>query len=302
VRNRLPVNSGSTKALIDQRFPSRFLIDFGDMPEDEARTYKLPFDRVEKLVRPVRDRLFRQIHEVCFWKHWDRRAAFFSALSGGDVLVTSLISKHWALGFVPAGYVYDQKVVVFAENSFQCFALYQSSIHEAWARREGGLNIGPTPSYTVSANFNTFAPPECFPFDSNSRAIERLGDIGRAYHVCRAELMKRSKEGLTKTYNRFHDPAVTSADIAELRRLHADMDNAVCSAYQWQMFDLGFHETKQGIRFTVSETARREILDRLLALNHERHAEEETAAVASVAPAKRGREAKAAGNQTSLDL
>jgi len=36
----------------------------------------------------------------------------------------------------------------------------------------------------------------------------------------------------------------------------------------------GFHETKQGMRYTISEGARREVLDRLLRLNHERYAEE----------------------------
>ncbi len=34
------------------------------------------------------------------------------------------------------------------------------------------------------------------------------------------------------------------------------------------------NSTKQGERFTLSEPARREVLDRLLALNHQRHAEE----------------------------
>ncbi len=40
--------------------------------------------------------------------------------------------------------------------------------------------------------------------------------------------------------------------------------------------DLGhdFHQTAQGVRFTVSESARREILSRLLKLNHERYEEE----------------------------
>ena len=36
----------------------------------------------------------------------------------------------------------------------------------------------------------------------------------------------------------------------------------------------GFHATKQGERFTISESARRIILDRLLALNHQGYAEE----------------------------
>src|ERR1700682_149606 len=34
------------------------------------------------------------------------------------------------------------------------------------------------------------------------------------------------------------------------------------------------HQTKQGLRYTISETARRKVLARLLKLNHERYAEE----------------------------
>lgn len=36
--------------------------------------------------------------------------------------------------------------------------------------------------------------------------------------------MIRNNEGLTKTYNRFHDPNETSPDIQRLRELHAAMD------------------------------------------------------------------------------
>ena len=84
------------------------------------------------------------------------------------------------------------------------------------------------------------------------------------------------REGLTKTYNRFHAPADSAADIQKLRDLHVEMDNAVAAAYGWSDLDLGhgFHETKQGIRFTISESARREVLSCLLKLNHERYAEE----------------------------
>ncbi len=54
------------------------------------------------------------------------------------------------------------------------------------------------------------------------------------------------------------------------------MDQAVAAAYGWHDLDLGhgFHETAQGLRFTISEAARREVLARLLALNHERYEEE----------------------------
>ena len=88
--------------------------------------------------------------------------------------------------------------------------------------------------------------------------------------------MHARQEGLTKTYNRFHDPDESSEDIQKLRDLHVEMDQAVAVAYGWDDLDLGhgFHETKQGIRYTISEEARREVLGRLLKLNHERYEEE----------------------------
>jgi hypothetical protein len=54
------------------------------------------------------------------------------------------------------------------------------------------------------------------------------------------------------------------------------MDKAVAAAYGWSDLELGhgFHQTKHGVRYTISEAARREVLDRLLQLNHERYAEE----------------------------
>lgn len=88
--------------------------------------------------------------------------------------------------------------------------------------------------------------------------------------------MQTNQEGLTKTYNRFHNPTETNPDIKKLRELHIEMDNAIAKAYGWQdlKLDHDFHQTKQGLRFTISDTARREVLDRLLQLNHERYAEE----------------------------
>jgi len=88
--------------------------------------------------------------------------------------------------------------------------------------------------------------------------------------------MQRQGEGLTETYNRFHGLVEPHPHIPELRDLHVEMDKAVAAAYGWDDLDLGhgFHETKQGTRFTISESGRREVLARLLKLNHERYTEE----------------------------
>jgi hypothetical protein len=83
-------------------------------------------------------------------------------------------------------------------------------------------------------------------------------------------------EGLTATYNRVHNPEERAADIAALRDLHVALDHAVAAAYGWSDLNLGhgFHDTRQGLRFTLAPGPRTEILDRLLDLNHTRHTTE----------------------------
>ena len=71
-----------------------------------------------------------------------------------------------------------------------------------------------------------------FPRELRDRAPPS-NPLGQAYYEFRADLMVRNNEGLTKTYNRFHDPDERSPDILKLRELHAAMDRAVLDAYGW---------------------------------------------------------------------
>ena len=69
--------------------------------------------------------------------------------------------------------------------------------------------------------------------------------------------------------------------IIELRTLHTRLDNTVRDAYGWSDLDLahGFCELEylsenDRLRYTISPEARREVLKRLLSLNHQRAAAE----------------------------
>ncbi len=64
----------------------------------------------------------------------------------------------------------------------------------------------------------------------------------------------------------------------------------------------GFHDTRIGRRFTVSEAAREELVDRLLELNHARYADEVARGLHQPkrSGAKRARPAAARPEQTSL--
>jgi hypothetical protein len=94
-------------------------------------------------------------------------------------------------------------------------------------------------------------------------------------------------EGLTKTYNRFHARGENAADIARLRTLHAEIDEAVLRAYGWD--DLADSAAPEFIEQDAEEGKtpktrlewpaefKDEVLARLLALNAERAAAERAA-------------------------
>jgi hypothetical protein len=133
-----------------------------------------------------------------------------------------------------------------------------------------------------------------------------LEAAGQAYHDHRAQLMIGRNEGLTKTYNRFHDPNENSPDIVRLRELHAAMDRAVLTAYGWT--DLAERITSdpeamprhltedteddhkyQG-RYFWPSPIRDEVLARLLTLNAERAEAERLAGLTPVASEDDGEE------------
>ncbi len=212
--------------------------------------------------------------------------SYYRTWSSGH-LVHPLTSKHHAFVFFGQGIVTSQMTVVVASDSWEMFCILQSELHWKWVL-EYGNKLETRPQYTSSDCFDTFA----FPTLTTS-----VGSVGERYYNCRRQIMLSRHEGLTDTYNRVHDSNETSADIHNLRHVHVELDHAVAGAYGWNDLDLGhgFHETKLGVRFTISEDARREVLARLLKLNHERYAEE----VAKGLHEKKGGSKKAASAGTS---
>jgi hypothetical protein len=247
-------------------FSKRQIIFFAGMELDEVEKFPNALSIVRERVKPYRSSVNRKAHRDRWWRYGDWRPGLYSKADKLEsVFVVGLTSKHLSFAKVSSQIVFDQTTAVVTTDDMSMFAVLSSTIHQAWAL-EYGANLGGTPRYNPSRCF------EPFPFTTSIC----LRDIGFEFDSARKDLMANRREGLTKTYNRFHDPDETSADVQKLRELHVEMDQAVAAAYGWTDLSLnhGFHETKQGIRFTISETARREVLQRLLKLNHERYAEE----------------------------
>jgi hypothetical protein len=243
--------------------PSRWVIQFDERAEEDARQYADVWRVVEQRVKPERltkdaKKYPRMVHE--WWKHWNNRRELREAITGlTRVLVRARVSDTHAFVFVPASYVFADQLVVLAHDSAGYFAVVQSELHNWWYRPL-------TSSLRTDVRYSPTDCFETFPFPTN---VEPLEGIGEQYHDYRRQLMASRSEGLTKTYRRFHDQRERSADIEGLRRLHVELDAAVLQSYGWNItLDHNFHLTKLGQRFTISERARREVFDHLLRLNH----------------------------------
>ncbi|NQU64623.1 MAG: hypothetical protein HQ517_10125 [SAR324 cluster bacterium] len=121
-----------------------------------------------------------------------------------------------------------------------------------------------------------YTPTSCFGYFALPELSSELTNISKIYHSNRMSVREKLKLNLRDSYQMFHNPNDPSREFQKLRNLHCELDLAVAKAYGWEDINLGhdFHKTTQGLRFTISEEARSEILQRLLMLNHASHEEE----------------------------
>jgi hypothetical protein len=234
------VNSSPTHA------HHRYVINFGERSEEECRReWPELMGIVERKVKPERikkdgNRYPRMVFE--WWKFWNARPALDAAIAGCErVLAVARIANALAFTYLLTPMVFNEKTIVFSETRTSFLMLLQSRIHEQFTRFLSS-SLKDDLQYTPSACFETFPLPTAL-LDSaandlaldNALAAQRqaLEAIGERYHQFRSELMVSNNEGLTSTFNRFHDPAEISDDFLELRRLHEEMDQAVLAAYGW---------------------------------------------------------------------
>ncbi len=217
----------------------------------------------------------RSSHSTAPWWQFERqRPELYAAIAGLErVLVNSQVSAKVQFAFLPADMVYAHTANVYPFQTPAAFCALQSRPHETWTHVFGS-SMKDDLRYTPSDCFETFPFPDGWETDPNLEAA------GHEYYDFRAGLMVRNDEGLTKTYNRFHDPYENDSEIATLRELHAAMDRTVLHAYGWTdiptdcefLLDYEIDEEEWGTRkkpyrYRWPDAIRDEVLARLLELN-----------------------------------
>ena len=286
----------------------RYVINFGEMSEDETRKYPDLMEIIEEKVKPERLVQKDKGAKEKWWQFIRTRPELLKAIAKFDrVLVCSQTSKYFSFVFLPSNMVYSHKTVIFSFNNFRNFAVMQSQIHNVWTQFFGS-SMKDDPVYTPSDCFETFpfplipdpsptteagsqkidispasileeensqktnispspklgeepgervvevspSSPTLLPVSEKGAGVElspspsmgeglgvreTLETIGKEYYEYRAQLMLRNNQGLTDTYNRFHNPEENHPDILKLRQLHTQMDLAVLKAYGWEDLD-----------------------------------------------------------------
>ncbi|MFC1600823.1 Eco57I restriction-modification methylase domain-containing protein [Candidatus Sumerlaeota bacterium] len=281
-----------------------------DYPDPVAADYPDCLEIIERLVKPERTRLkedgsyaLRYPLYLKWWIYGEKRPALYAAIADMErVLVRGRISPTPTFSFVASDQVIEASIVILTLSRLSEFSSIQSSIHYVWAEHYTPTFGKTTFVYAPSHCFDNFPFPDLEP-ESSPITFSELESIGESYHEHRRRIMLERDDGLTTTHNRFQNLEETSDDIAKLRHLHVEMDKAVAAAYGWDDLDLGhgFHETKQGLRYTICEEARREILDRLLELNHQRYAEEVAAGLHAKKKPKSNRKTTRKSKKPKID-
>lgn len=263
-----PYYSCSDLNELPRLIPPRYIIDFSELSHDDAKAYDDLFPHVEEFVKPKRSTLKRKSYSERWWQFTEPQLALFRAIRKKPfTIAVGRVSKYFTFRLVPTQSVYSDKVVVWVSDSMTDFAILSSSFHSEWALEWGTTHGGGTPNYKPTECARTFPFPV---LTEGSDQFESLRGTAERLMNYRDSLFVERSLGPTDLYNCVHDCKERDGDIQKLREIHVELDQSVAIAYGWQDVDLNhdFHGTKHGVRFTVGDLARRQVLGRLLKLNH----------------------------------
>jgi hypothetical protein len=217
-----------------------------------------------------------------WWIFGEPRRELRPALDGLERYIATVeTSKHRIFQFLDAEILPDNKVIVIGSADAFDLGVLQSTIHTDWALAAGGwLGMGNDPVYVKSKVFDPFPFPDPTP---EQRA--RIAKLAEELDATRkAALTGTDKLTMTELYNlreklRSGAPMdekeqrrATKARAAIVNRLHEQLDQAVADAYGW------------GEEWRAGTLGPSEIVARLVALNHERAAEEKAGKVRWLRP------------------
>ncbi|MDZ4188573.1 MAG: type IIL restriction-modification enzyme MmeI, partial [Hydrogenophaga sp.] len=266
---------------------------FGMSAEHLRERFPAVFQWLVERVKPERDSNNRASYRNNWWFHGEPRKVMRGQLSGlPRYIATVETAKHRVFQFLDAAVLPDNMLVAIATNDSIHLGVLSSQVHVEWALAAGGrLGVGNDPRYNKSRCFETFP----FPHDDTGLTpalTERIRQLAEQLDAHRkARQAAHESVTLTGLYNvldklrrgeplNAKDKALHEQGLVSvLQSLHDELDAAVLQAYGWS--DLGAVPwADEAARAAWTET----LLERLVALNAKRAAEEAAGTVRWLRP------------------
>ena len=269
---------------ITRRPSDTWIIDFGgDLSEQEAALYEMPFEFVRLHVKPERDKNRRAVRSRYWWRHGETVPALRKALMPlSRYIATPRVAKHRLFIWLSAIVLPDSRVYAIARDDDATFGILHSRIHELWSLATCSWHgVGNDPTYNAHSCFETFPFPDGLQPNPSALSPTPLPQAGEGLHIAEAaralnelrdnwlnppQWIERVPEIVSGYPDRIIPKPEHAAELkkrtltnlynqrpAWLVHAHRALDEAVAAAYGWPV-DLGDDE----------------ILRRLLALNRER--------------------------------
>lgn len=204
--------------------PSDWLINFGRMSQEEARSFPKAFQIVEERVKPVRDKVRREAHKKYWWRWAETRPALLDAVAPLSRMAGLVLHSEWNIVvWLDKEWRPNHGVAIFAIDDDYRFGVLLSSIHRRWAVWKGST-LGSSPRYREEESFGHFPFPE-----PSSQLRTRISKISADLNHVRAQEMAKHGVSIQDLYGQME-----SGGFAELASLHQDLDVSVAEAYGWK--------------------------------------------------------------------
>lgn len=265
----IPFLNGEDLNSTADRRGERWIIDFLERPEVEARKFVKPWAHVEKHVKP--DRMKKNVNQYPrmvneWWKPWNSRAALYKKMSSLEqVVAVSTVSKFMVPASVALPRTLGVALVVWPTESYSFVALVSSWAHRSWAQWWGS-KMRNDYRYAISDCFDTF------PFPKKIQGLEKLG---KSLDESQRAIALERDIGLTKLYTLVNTPSCKDADIVKLRDVHEQIDREVMKAFGFdiELGEFEIAEFKGQAQWGPPASQRIEILQLLLAENKRQQVE-----------------------------
>lgn len=258
------INGGDLVRIYQQKA----VIDlYGLTPDDVRNKFPHLYEYMLSTVKPERDVNRDEQFRSKWWLFGRQRPEI--RLGNADLkryIATTETAKHRIFQFLDARVVPDHMVIAISLEDAFYLGVLSSRVHTTWALRAGGwLGVGNDPRYSKSKVFDPF------PFPSLGDLLKsKIRTVADELDAFRKERQKEHPSlALTQMYN-ILEKLRANADLDDddeqikkdgliliLKELHDKLDALVFEAYGWPQ--------------TLTDE---QILENLVALNHERAAEE----------------------------